>query len=89
MTRAEHDRMMAYRTVFSGEKGAVVLTDMLISLHYFDEVMDQQEVELRNYAVKLLTTMGYLEPENLRELVKRMASLPVVDRKIEDTGEEE
>jgi hypothetical protein len=88
VTQAELDRRNNYRAVFSAERGHRCLMDMLVHLHYFDEVVNQEELALRNYAVRLMNILGYTEPGNLLEGLKRQATLPVVDR-VESHDDEE
>ena len=70
-----------YFKTFSSPHGQAVLGHMLIELHVFDELIDNQEAVLSNYGRRLLSHIGIVREENIKEIVKLYMN--VVKRNIE------
>jgi len=72
-----------YRQVFSTPQGQKVLCDMLIDLCFFDEIEENNSVDveeqnyLRNYANKVLRKCGILNPKNVELLVRALVKMPM------------
>jgi hypothetical protein len=85
LDKAPDDRMknvrQAYRRVFLSRDGRVVLTHMLSELHFFDEVVGDQEIALSNYGRRILYNLGALDPKNLADqsMVDALLAIPLKD----------
>ncbi len=71
----------SYRTVFSGQEGKAVLTHLLSELHFFDEVVEGQELHLANFARRLLYFLGVWDHKNLNDqsLIEAFLKIPMKD----------
>lgn len=77
-----------YRLMFSTPLGKEVLTDMLIRLHYFDEISTKpswrrwfrdknEEVVLQNFAKRLMGILGVYDGRNALAITQALLALPV------------
>ena len=69
----------SYRRVFSTRDGKAVLTHILSELHFFDEVVDPQEISLNNFARRLLFFIGVWDHKNLEDqsLIEAFLRIPL------------
>jgi hypothetical protein len=70
----EKDVQEIYRRTFDTDAGRQVLAHMLVELHFFDELVSEEEVALSNYARKLLNRLG-LRAEHIPEIVTQIISI--------------
>jgi len=70
-----------YRMVFSSYHGKAVLTHLLSELHFFDEVVEGNEVVLANFARRLLFFLGVWDSKNLEDqsLISAFLRIPLKD----------
>jgi hypothetical protein len=57
---------------FSTPHGKRVLAHMLRELHWFDEVVEAEEVTLANYARRLLFNLGIVQDDQIEEIVNQL-----------------
>ena len=71
----------SYRMVFSSYHGKAVLTHLLSELHFFDEVVEGNEVVLANFARRLLFFLGVWDSKNLEDqsLIEAFLRIPLKD----------
>ena len=71
----------SYRRVFSSYEGQEVLTHILSELHFFDEIVDGNEVVLANFARRLLYFLGVWDHKNLNDqsLIEAFLKIPLKD----------
>lgn len=60
---------IAYSNVFRSYEGKLVLTHMLTDMHFFDEILNEEERIMSNYAKKLLVRCGIWKGANVPDLV--------------------
>lgn len=53
-----HEIERAFKSVFSSEDGKIVLAVMLEEMAFFRATKDEEDVTLKNYAVRLLEKIG-------------------------------
>ena len=87
MDKKEKEIIRFYRDVFGSEKGKLVLSHMLVELHYFDEIENQEEAILSNYAKRLLRHIGVLKGETVKAFVDRLMEINVLN--LEDEHDDE
>lgn len=78
---AEDRIRQAYRSVFAGEQGRLVLEDMLYNLKFVTECRTEQDMALSNYAKSLLATIYGVDIDTPRlfGFIKR-----IINRKTEN-----
>jgi hypothetical protein len=71
----------SYRRVFMNRDGQAVLTHILSELHFFDEVVEGNEVVLANFARRLLYFIGVWDSKNLEDqsLIQSFLRIPLKD----------
>lgn len=69
----------SYRRVFSGYEGKAVLTHILSELHFFDEIIEGNEIVLANFARRLLYFLGVWDHKNLEDqsLIEAFLKIPL------------
>jgi len=68
--KSEQSIREEYRRTFNSGAGRKVLAHMLTELHFFDEILDNEEERvLANYARKLLNRLGIWNDLNIDELI--------------------
>lgn len=73
-----------YRSTFDTDVGRRVLTHMLTELHFFDEVVSEEEVILSNYARHILGHLGILRGERIPDIINHLMSIQTFRKKMED-----
>lgn len=73
-----------YRSTFDTDVGRRVLTHMLTELHFFDEVVSEEEVTLSNYARRILNHLGILRGERIPDIVNYLMSIKTFGQKMEE-----
>lgn len=57
-----------YRALFTGGAGLEILAHLLTELGLFATLVDSDAVATHNFAIKMLTDMGVLKPNNVGQL---------------------
>lgn len=77
----------AVRKAYNTPEGREELTRLLADLGVFREI-SPDELELRNYGIRKLEELGFLDIEVIVEVVNHVFSLPLALRPtVEETGE--
>ena len=79
----------AYRSVFSGELGIMVLTDILMELGFADILTAPTEADtiLQAAAKRILSKFGNWQPDRFRQIIAAIISVPPVVWPVKVTGE--
>ena len=76
-TKEEKEIQQKYRNVFSSPEGKEVLTHLLSLLHFFDEMVVEDDIVLRNFAYKLLGILGIWQSMNASRIVETFLRMPI------------
>jgi hypothetical protein len=66
-----------YRRTFDTDVGRRVLTHILTELHFFDEVISEEEVTLNNYARRILHHLGILRSDLILDVTQALMTIDV------------
>ena len=67
----------AYNLLFTSVHGQKVLAHMLVRLHFFDEIVNEDERILSNYAKDLLNHIGVWQGINVNHVVQSFLKAPL------------
>ena len=72
----KEDRKRAWRTVFKGPAGVIVLCDILDYLGYYDEVMHSEAATIKHNTYKwMFKKMGIYKDKNIMSIAKMLADM--------------
>lgn len=73
----EEEVRKAYNLLFTSPHGQKVLAHMLVRLHFFDEIVSEDERILSNYAKDLLNLIGVWQGINVDYVVQTLLKAPL------------
>ena len=73
----EEEVRKAYNLLFTSPHGQKVLAHMLVRLHFFDEIVSENERILSNYAKDLLNLIGVWQGINVDYVVQTLLKAPL------------
>ena len=73
----EEEVRKAYNLLFTSPHGQKVLAHMLVRLHFFDEIVSEDERILSNYANDLLNLIGVWQGINVDYVVQTLLKAPL------------
>ncbi len=76
-TEDEKEVQQKYRNLFKTPEGEDVLSHLLTMLHYFDEIVNEDDRVLRNFAITLLDILGIAEVMKPRKFVETFLRIPL------------
>ncbi len=84
-------KCLLYRQVFQTREGQAVLTDILNDLNFFalPEEAEPGQVELRNFATRLLFKLGITTMDNRSKVIEALLSVPLPEntmKELDDYG---
>lgn len=75
--KEEKEIQQKYRNLFSTPEGKEVLAHMLTLLHFFDEMVRDEDIVLRNFANKILAILGVWQAMNAKRIVDTFLRMPI------------
>lgn len=75
MTEQELKVIDDFRRTHDGERGAMVLADQLMELGFMSRTTNEEQVTLRNYAIRVIEKMGALTAGQKYQLCLSIAKL--------------
>lgn len=82
------DYRRGIRDVYSSKNGRAELKRLIVDSKLFEAIDPESadtEIGIRNYAIKKLEDMGFLDERNIDRLIDSMFSLPHVGYEIEES----
>lgn len=80
-TKAQVRRLERKCSFYKCEEGELEIFNLIFDAKLFDVINTQEELAVRNYAIKKLTELGLTQEDKIRKAIHDMLATPVMDVK--------